>query len=123
MVIQIRTKRKILGYIELHDSNIAQKVEIIIEFHFKNRSCRNWGGKQKPGHYAPVTGRQQSNGMIETYISSMGIRVFRALVAFSGKVSGHHEYTEAVMNGIKGRRFAGVLDSNAIQVLLGGDIL
>ena len=90
----IDAKRKIAKYIELHDTNIAQKVEIIIE-HVKYRN------------------------EFETYISKHGYTGIRALVAFSGKVSlDGHEYTEAVMNGIKEEDLPEVFDSNIYQVLL-----
>ena len=39
-------KRKIAKYIELHDTNIAQKVEIIVE-HFRNRIMGELGGRAK----------------------------------------------------------------------------
>ena len=42
----IAAKRKIAKYIELHDTNIAQKVEIIIE-HFKNNVMKELGGRAK----------------------------------------------------------------------------
>ena len=55
----------------------------------------------------------------ETYISKHGYTGIRALVAFSGKVSlDGHEYTEAVMNGIKEEDLPEVFDSNSYQVLL-----
>lgn len=42
----VAAKRKIAKYIELHETNIAQKVEIIIE-HFKNNIMKELGGKAK----------------------------------------------------------------------------
>lgn len=42
----IAAKRKIAKYIELHETNIAQKVEIIIE-HFKNNVMKGLGGRAK----------------------------------------------------------------------------
>lgn len=115
----IAAKRKIAKYIELHDTNIAQKVEIIIE-HFKNRIMQELGGKAKAmvitsSRRAAVKYRNE----FETYISKHGYTGIRALVAFSGKVSlDGHEYTEAVMNGIKEENLPEVFDSNSYQVLL-----
>ena len=55
----IAAKRKIAKYIELHDTNIAQKVEIIIE-HFKNRIMQEirWQSKSY-GHYFVTAGSSQ----------------------------------------------------------------
>lgn len=115
----IAAKRKIAKYIELHDTNIAQKVEIIIE-HFKNRIMQELGGKAKA---MVITSSRQAavkyRNEFETYISKHGYTGIRALVAFSGKVSlDGHEYTEAVMNGIKEEDLPEVFDSNSYQVLL-----
>lgn len=41
----VAAKRKIAKYIELHDTNISQKVEIIIE-HFKNNVMKELGGSR-----------------------------------------------------------------------------
>ena len=72
----IAAKRKIAKYIELHDTNIAQKVEIIIE-HFKNRIMQELGGKAKAWSLLRH-GRQQSNTgtSLKPIFPSMGIRVF-----------------------------------------------
>ena len=115
----IAAKRKIAKYIELHDTNIAQKVEIIIE-HFKNRIMQELGGKAKA---MVITSSRQAavkyRNEFETYIAKHGYTGIRALVAFSGKVSlDGHEYTEAVMNGIKEEDLPEVFDSNSYQVLL-----
>ena len=115
----IAAKRKIAKYIELHDTNIAQKVEIIIE-HFKNRIMQELGGKAKA---MVITSSRQAavkyRNEFEAYISKHGYTGIRALVAFSGKVSlDGHEYTEAVMNGIKEEDLPDVFDSNSYQVLL-----
>ena len=115
----IAAKRKIAKYIELHDTNIAQKVEIIIE-HFKNRIMQELGGKAKA---MVITSSRQAavkyRNEFETYISKHGYTGIRALVAFSGKVAlDGHEYTETVMNGIKEEDLPEVFDSNSYQVLL-----
>ena len=115
----IAAKRKIAKYIELHDTNIAQKVEIIIE-HFRNNIMKELGGKAKA---MVVTSSRQAavkyRNEFEAYISKQGYTGIRALVAFSGKVTlDGNEYTEAVMNGIKEEDLPEVFDSNSYQVLL-----
>ena len=115
----IAAKRKIAKYIELHDTNIAQKVEIIIE-HFKNNIMKELGGRAKA---MVVTSSRQSaikyRNEFENYIAKHGYTGIRALVAFSGKVSlDGKDYTESVMNGIAEEDLPEVFDSNSYQVLL-----
>lgn len=115
----IAAKRKIAKYIELHDTNIAQKVEIIIE-HFKNNIMKELGGRAKA---MVITSSRQSavkyRNEFENYIAKHGYTGIRALVAFSGKVSlDGNDYTEPVMNGIAEEDLPKVFDSNSYQVLL-----
>lgn len=115
----IAAKRKIAKYIELHDTNIAQKVEIIIE-HFKNNIMKELGGRAKA---MVVTSSRQSavkyRNEFETYISKHGYTGIRALVAFSGKVNlDGNEYSEAVMNSIPEDGLPDAFDTDSYQVLL-----
>lgn len=115
----IAAKRKIAKYIELHDTNIAQKVEIIIE-HFKNNVMKELGGKAKA---MVVTSSRQSavkyRNEFVNYVAKHGYTGIHALVAFSGKVTlDGVEYTEAAMNGISEEDLSKVFDSNDYQVLL-----
>lgn len=115
----IAAKRKIAKYIELHDTNIAQKVEIIIE-HFKNRIMQELDGKAKA---MVITSSRQAavkyRNEFESYIAKHGYTGIRALVAFSGKVSlDGIEYTETAMNGVKEEDLPEVFNSNSYQVLL-----
>lgn len=115
----IAAKRKIAKYIELHDTNIAQKVEIIIE-HFKNHIMKELGGRAKA---MVITSSRQAavkyrNEFVH-YVTKHGYTGIHALVAFSGKVSlDGNEYTEAVMNGISEGDLPEAFDSNDYQVLL-----
>lgn len=115
----IAAKRKIAKYIELHDTNIAQKVEIIIE-HFKNHIMKELGGRAKA---MVITSSRQAavkyrNEFI-SYVTKHGYTGIHALVAFSGKVTlDGKEYTEAVMNGISEEALPEAFDSNDYQVLL-----
>lgn len=115
----IAAKRKIAKYIELHDTNIAQKVEIIIE-HFKNHIMKELGGRAKA---MVITSSRQAavkyRNEFVNYVTKHGYTGIHALVAFSGKVSlDGNEYTEAVMNGISEGDLAEAFDSNDYQVLL-----
>ena len=105
--------------IELHDTNIAQKVEIMIE-HFKNNIMKGLGGRAKA---MVVTSSRQAavkyrNEFVE-YITKHRYTGIHALVAFSGKVTlDGKEYTEAVMNGVSEESLPEAFDSNDYQVLL-----
>lgn len=115
----VAAKRKIAKYIELHDTNIAQKVEIIIE-HFKNNIMKELDGKAKA---MVVTSSRQAavkyRNEFETYIAKHGYTGIRALVAFSGKITlDGKEYTETVMNGISEEDLPEAFDTNSYQVLL-----
>jgi len=115
----IAAKRKIAKYIELHETNIAQKVEIIIE-HFKNNIMKELGGKAKA---MVVTSSRQAaikyrNEFVD-YVTRHGYTGIHALVAFSGKVSlDGKEYSEVVMNGISEEDLPEVFDTDNYQVLL-----
>ena len=115
----IKAKRKIAKYIELHDTNIAQKVEIIIE-HFNNRIKNELDSKAKA---MVITSSRQAavkyRNEFENYISKHGYTKIRALVAFSGKISlDGKEYTESVMNNMPESELANAFDSKLFQVLL-----
>lgn len=115
----IAAKRKIAKYIELHDTNIAQKVEIIVE-HFKNNIMKELGGRAKA---MVITSSRQAavkyRNEFVAYISKHGYTGIHALVAFSGKVNlDGNEYTEVAMNGIAESDLPEVFDSNDYQVLL-----
>ena len=115
----ITAKRKIAKYIELHDTNIAQKVEIIIE-HFKNNIMRELGGRAKA---MVITSSRQAavkyRNEFVSYIAKHGYTGIHALVAFSGKVIlNGKEYTEVVMNGISEEDLPEAFDSDDYQVLL-----
>lgn len=115
----VAAKRKIAKYIELHDTNVAQKVEIIIE-HFKNNIMKELGGRAKA---MVITSSRQAavkyRNEFVSYIAKHGYTGIHALVAFSGKVSlDGEEYTETVMNGISEEALPEVFDSNDYQVLL-----
>lgn len=112
-------KKQIARFIELHDTNIAQKVEIIIE-HFKKCVMNQLGGKAKA---MVVTSSREAavkyKNAFEAYVKEKGYENIHALVAFSGKVKiDDVEYTEPKMNGIPEDELAKEFDKDDYQVLL-----
>ena len=118
----IAAKRKMARFIDLHDTNIAQKVEIIVE-HFRANVAGCLGGKSKAmvitsSRPAAVKYRQE----FENYIQTKGYSEIKALVAFSGKVNlNDTEYTEPVMNGFKEEELRYEFDRSCYQVLIVAD--
>lgn len=114
-------KRQIARFVDLHDTNIAQRVEVIVE-HFRTTVMKELGGQAKAmvitaSRQAAVKYRQA----FEDYISKKGYAGIRALVAFSGKVKLPHdetEYTETSLNGFPEDRLTKEFNTDAYQVLL-----
>lgn len=114
-------KRQIARFIELHDTNIAQRVEVIVE-HFRTTVMKELGGQAKA---MVITASRQSavkyRQAFENYIAKKGYEGIHALVAFSGKVKladDEQEYTEAFMNGFTEDRLTKEFDTDKYQVLL-----
>lgn len=118
----ITAKRKIARFIDLHDTNIAQKVEIIIE-HFKNNIMHQLDGTAKAmvvtsSREAAVKYRYE----FERYIKANGYSGIRALVAFSGKVKlDQDEISEEGINQIKEDSLRYEFDRKEYQVLIVAD--
>ena len=115
-------KRQIARFIQLHEVNIAQRVEIIIE-HFRTPVMQELGGHAK----AMVVTESRAGAVkyrqaFEDYTKKKGYTNIRALVAFSGKVTlADKEYTEAGMNGISEKNLPDEFDKDEYQVLLVAD--
>ena len=121
----IAAKRKMARFIDLHDTNIAQKAEIIIE-HFRANVAGCLGGKAKAmvitsSRPAAVKYRQA----FDEYIRAKGYTGIKALVAFSGKVKltkDGEEYTEVKLNeDIKEDELRYEFDRSCYQVLIVAD--
>ena len=119
----ITAKRKMARFIDLHDTNIAQKAEIIIE-HFRANVAGCLGGNAKAmvvtsSRPAAVKYKQA----FVDYIQAKGYTGIQALVAFSGKVKiKGKEYTEVQMNdGIKEDELRYEFDRSCYQVLIVAD--
>ncbi|WP_206214936.1 MULTISPECIES: DEAD/DEAH box helicase family protein [unclassified Desulfovibrio] len=114
-------KRQIARFVELHDTNIAQRVEVIVE-HFRTSVMRELGGNAKamvvtPSRQAAVKYFQA----VRDYLGRKGYDDMKALVAFSGKVKLPHddtEYTEAGLNGFPEARTREMFDQPGNKLLL-----
>jgi len=115
-------KRQIARFIQLHEVNIGQRVEIIIE-HFRTSVMQELGGHAK----AMVVTESRAGAVkyrqaFEDYTKKKGYTNIRALVAFSGKVPlDDKEYTEVGMNGISEKNLPDEFDKDEYQVLLVAD--
>ncbi|MCR5457089.1 MAG: DEAD/DEAH box helicase family protein [Clostridiales bacterium] len=115
----IQAKRQIARFVELHETNIAQRVEVIVE-HFRTTVMDELGGKAKamvvtPSREAAVRYRQA----FEDYVVKKGYSGIHALVAFSGKVKiDDTEYSEPSINGFSEDKLTKRFDSDDYNVLL-----
>ena len=81
-------KRKIARFVALHETNIAQRVEIIIE-HFRLNVAYELGGQAKAMVVTSSRAEAVKYAMaFEDYINKKGYKELHTLVAFSGKVAG-----------------------------------
>ena len=113
-------KRQIARFVELHDTNISQRVEVIVE-HFRTTVMNELGGTAKAmvitaSREAAVKYRQA----FEDYVTRKGYDNIHALVAFSGKVKTKdgQEFSEAGMNGFSEDKLPAQFDSDDYKVLL-----
>lgn len=116
-----KAKRQIARFVELHDTNISQRVQIIIE-HFKNSVMSGLGGDAKA---MVVTSSRQAAvkyaKAFEDYVKKEGYEDIRALVAFSGKVQLENYdtvYTEVGMNKMREERVPSAFDSDEYNVMI-----
>ena len=130
-----RAKREIARVAELDDTNINQRVGIIVE-HFRNNvlgKC-GLGGREKA--MVVTSGRAEAvkyRQALQAYLDRHHYADVRALVAFSGKVTLEDEpydgigaskvakgweYSEAGMNGMPDTRTAEAFDTDGYNVLL-----
>ncbi len=114
-------KRQIARFIELHDTNITQRVEVIIE-HFRNNVMNELGGNAKAMVVtASRAGAVKYRQAFEDYINKKGYSDIHALVAFSGKVklpNDDTEYTEVAMNNMSEDKVPDAFDSDNYNVMI-----
>ncbi|MGB0723242.1 MAG: type I restriction endonuclease subunit R [Gammaproteobacteria bacterium] len=125
-----RAARSLARWAAIHPSNVSQKVEFIVE-HFRRNVAGLLNGEAKA---MVVTGSRAQAVMFkrafDSYIKQHGPAELRALVAFSGTVSGgtdpipaHYpaladqEFTEANMNAVAGD-LREVFDGDEYRVMI-----
>ena len=125
-----KAKVKLNQWVRLHDYNISQKVQVIIE-HFKNNVMALLEGHAKA---MVVTGSRKEavryKQSLDKYIADKGYQKIHAMVAFSGEVEfGSRDpnsagligekFTEITMNqNLKGRDMRTAFDSDDYQVMI-----
>ena len=125
-----RAKIKLNQWVRLHDYNISQKVQVIIE-HYKNNVMGLLGGQAK----AMVVTSSRKEAVryklaFDKYIAEHGYKKIHAMVAFSGEVEFDEKdpnssgllgeiFTENNMNpNLKGRDMRAAFDTDDYQVML-----
>ena len=116
-----QAKRQIARFVELHETNIGQRIEVIVE-HFRTTVMQELGGMAKAmvitaSREAAVKYRQA----FEDYVTKKGYDNIHALVAFSGKVTlkdDGKEYTESGMNGFSEDKLPQEFNKDDYNVLL-----
>lgn len=116
-----KAKRQITRFIDLHDTNIRQRVEIIIE-HFRNNVVNELGGQAKS---MVVTSSRQAAVKyklhFDKYVEKKGYDNISALVAFSGKVNLDDDsstYTEVGINHVSEESVPYEFDSDRYNVMI-----
>ena len=125
-----RAKVKLNQWVRLHDYNVAQKVQVIVE-HFKANIMGLLGGQAK----AMVVTSSRKEAVryklsFDKYIADKGYQKIHAMVAFSGEVEFNakdpnaesllgNKFTESNMNPkLKGRDMRKAFDSDDYQVMI-----
>jgi type I restriction enzyme R subunit len=125
-----KAKVKLNQWVRLHDYNISQKVQVIVE-HFKNNVMGLLGGQAK----AMVVTSSRKEAVryklaFDQYIAQQGYQKIHAMVAFSGEVEFNDKdpnvagllgdkFTETNMNPkLKGRDMRKAFDSDDYQVMI-----
>ncbi|CAA6828283.1 MAG: Type I restriction-modification system, restriction subunit R (EC, partial [uncultured Thiotrichaceae bacterium] len=125
-----KAKVKLNQWVRLHDYNISQKVQVIVE-HFKDNIMGLLGGQAKA--MVVTSGRKEAVRYklgFDKYIAENGYDKIRAMVAFSGEVEFDEQdpnvagllgekFTETGMNpDLKGRDMRKAFDSDDYQVMI-----
>ena len=121
-----KAARALARFVDLHDHNINQKIEIIVE-HFRTHTRHKIGGRAK----AMVVTSSREHAVryklaFDKYLKANNYTDIRSLVAFSGKVQlddfPDDSFSEVGMNqGIKEQELPAKFESDDYQVLLVAD--
>ncbi len=116
-----KAKRKIARFVALHETNIAQRIEVIVE-HFRSNVMDGLNGRAKA--MVITSSREEAVKYCQAfkdYISKKRYEDMDALVAFSGKVvlkENGKEYTEASINGFNEDKLPKEFEKDDYKVLL-----
>jgi type I restriction enzyme R subunit len=125
-----RAKVKLNQWVRLHDYNISQKVQVIVE-HFKTQVMGLLNGQAKA--MVVTSSRKEAvryKQAFDKYITTQGYQNIRAMVAFSGEVEFTEKdpnseavlgskFTELNMNPqLKGRDMRKAFDTDDYQVMI-----
>jgi type I restriction enzyme, R subunit len=121
-----QAKKQIARFVSLHETNIGQRVEVIIE-HFRQNVMEQLKGQAK----AMVVTSSRAEAVkyqkaFEEYINRRGYKDIHSLVAFSGSVKGASvdkvyegtEFSESSMNGFHEDKTPVRFNSDGYQVLI-----
>ncbi len=122
-------RRALAKWLSLHPTNIAQKVELIVE-HFRANVAHLLGGQAKA--MVVTSGRAAAvkyQLALERYCNAQNYAGIRTMVAFSGEVANlevndvafkkEHKFTETNMNpDINGRDMRKVFDTREYRVMI-----
>lgn len=122
LVDESAATKGLMRWVKLHPTNIAQKVQVIIE-HFESNVKQLLGGRAKA---MVVTDSRKAavryKAAMDAYIAKMGYTDYTSLVAFSGEVddpeTGAGHFTEHSMNpGVKDLRSAFNTDEYRVMIV------
>ncbi|MFV0318498.1 MAG: type I restriction endonuclease, partial [Microthrixaceae bacterium] len=114
-----RARAAIARFVSLHESNLAQRSEVIVE-HFRQHVAHRIGGQAK----AMVVTASRLHALrykqaLDRYCNEMGIGDVRSLVAFSGTLHVDGEdLTEAKVNGFPDSQTTAEFDTDDWQILI-----
>ncbi|MBR0518352.1 type I restriction endonuclease subunit R, partial [bacterium] len=115
----ISAKKQIARFIQLHPTNISQRVEIIVE-HFKNTVLQELDGQAKA--MVITSSREQAVKFFQeiiNYIKKKKYTDVKPLVAFSGKVTiDEKEYSESGLNGFSEDKLPDYFDTDNYNILI-----
>ena len=129
LVDETEAKKKLMRWVSLHPSNIAQKVQIIVE-HYRANVSRLLDGHAKA--MVVTSSREHAvryKEQLDAYIAKNGYRI-ATLVAFSGTLTAEQvpgaklpgiepPYSEANLNhGLRGRTLPAAFASDDFQLLI-----
>lgn len=117
-----KAAKALARFVQFHDYEIAQKVEVIVE-HFRTHTRHKIGGRAK----AMVVTNSREHAVryklgFDKYIKDKGYTDVKSLVAFSGEITlkefADKKFTEVGMNGIKESELPEKFNTVEYQVLL-----